>query len=366
MPSSDSRATGHRVKAAVLGCTGLVGQQFIRMLDGHPDFEIVTLTSSPRSAGHCYGQAVSWSAGGDVPHSAGKLEIQRSEPEAVEAGGARVVFSALPREAADRIEPELRRRGLSIFSNASCRRLDKDVPVLVPEVNPDHLELARGQAAAFGGAIVANSNCSTAGLVLVLKPLLGLGLESVTVSTFQAISGAGRRGLAALDIAANVIPFIRDEEEKMSRESLKILGRLEAGRVEAAALEVNASCGRVPVTDGHLLSLRLDFSRIVDKETIERALAEFRGLPQELSLPSAPEQPLIVRAEEDRPQPVLDALAGRPEKARGMAVSVGRVRAKGSTANCWALVHNTIRGAAGNCLLAAELALRQGLIHRED
>jgi aspartate-semialdehyde dehydrogenase len=350
-----------KIKAALLGCTGLVGQQFIRMLDGHPYFEMATVTASPHSAGKKYGSAVAWSVGGEVPEFARGLEIQDSTPEAVRAGEARVVFSALPSAAADRLEPELRRQGLFVFSNASSRRLDGDVPVMIPEVNPAHLDLARGQASVFGGAILANSNCSTSGLVMVLKPLEALGLESVTVSTYQAISGAGRRGLAAMDIAANVIPYIRDEEEKMARESKKILGRLDGGRIVASPLEVNASCCRVPVLNGHLLSLKLDFSRDVEVRAFKQALSGFRGLPQEMELPTAPERPLIVRLEEDRPQPVLDVQAGRPERARGMAVTVGRVRGGGRGVNCWALVHNTIRGAAGSCLLNAELALRQGL-----
>lgn len=351
----------NKVKTVVLGATGLVGQHFVRMLEDHPYFEMVGLASSPRSAGKRYGSAVSWMIGGEVPHAAADLTILDSSGDALCSGGARVAFCALPGAAAEGLEPELRRRGLFVFSNASSRRLDPDVPILIPEINPGHLDLARRQASACGGAIVANSNCSTAGLVLVLKPLERLGLAAVTVTTFQAISGAGRRGVAAMDIAANVIPFIRDEELKMARESRKILGQLEGGGIRAAELQVNASCCRVPVRDGHLLSLRLDFDRPVDARETGQALADFRGLAQDLRLPTAPERPVLVRTEEDRPQPVLDALAGTPERARGMAVTVGRLRGKGNSLNGFALVHNIIRGAAGACLLNAELAFRQGL-----
>lgn len=351
----------NKAKAVVLGATGLVGQHFVRLLEGHPYFELAGLASSPRSAGAKYGSAVPWIVGGSVPSSAAGLDILDCAADALCSGGARVAFSALPGSVADGLEPELRRRGLFVFSNASSRRLDPDVPILVPEINPDHLELARGQASTWGGAIVTNSNCSTAGLVLVLKPLERFGLAAVTVTTFQAISGGGRRGVAAMDIAANVIPFIRDEESKMSRESRKILGRLAAGEVRAAEFQVNASCCRVPVRDGHLLSLRLDFDRPIDAGEARQALAGFRGLAQDLRLPTAPERPVLMRDEEDRPQPVLDAMAGLPERARGMAVTVGRLRGRGRSLNCFALVHNTIRGAAGACLLNAELAFRQGL-----
>jgi aspartate-semialdehyde dehydrogenase len=349
-----------RIKAAVLGCTGLVGRQFIRMLDAHPYFELVALSSSPRSAGKVYSRAVSEEAGPPIPEVVRLMVVREGTVEAVMRSGARVVFSALPASAAAVVEPELRRQGLFVFSNASSRRMDTDVPLLIPEVNPDHLELARDQVRRCGAAIITNSNCSTAGLVMVLKPLQDLGLRSVTVSTYQAVSGAGRRGLAAMDIAANVIPFIRDEEEKLIRETAKILGRLEFGRVEPGGPEVNASCCRVPVREGHLLGLRLDFVTDIELRDAEAALADFRGRPQERGLPSAPERPVIVRSEEDRPQPVLDAWAGWPARARGMAVSVGRLRKRGRSMGCFALVHNLVRGAAGSCLLGAELALSQG------
>jgi aspartate-semialdehyde dehydrogenase len=357
--------TGHnttKIKAALLGCTGLVGQQFARMLEEHPYFDLVALTASPRSEGKAYGRAVTWSLGGDVPDYLSEMLVQTNSVESVTDSGARVVFNALPSLASSAIERELRRRGLFVFSNASCRRLDDDVPLIIPEVNPEHLDLARRQVSAYGGAIITNSNCSTSGLVMVLKPLERFGLEAVTVATYQAVSGAGRRGVAAMDIGANIIPFIRDEEDKMERESRKILGQRARDRVMASGLAVNASCCRVPVRDGHLLSLSLDFSGGLDPDEAAGALASFRGAPQDWKLPSAPERPLIVRAEEDRPQPLLDVMAGRPDRARGMAVTVGRLRKKGRALNCFALVHNTIRGAAGTCLLNAELAFRWGIL----
>ncbi|MGA2361648.1 MAG: aspartate-semialdehyde dehydrogenase [Candidatus Aminicenantales bacterium] len=363
MKNLNTEHTATKVKAALLGCTGLVGQQFVRMLDKHPYFELVALTSSPRSAGKAYGQAVSWFFGGDAPEYLRDRTILSTSAEGVMTSGARVVFNALPSSVSSALEPELRRRGLYVFSNASCRRLDDDVPLLVPEVNPGHMELARRQVSEFGGAIITNSNCSTSGLVMVLKPLERFGLEAVTVATYQAVSGAGRRGVAAMDIDANIIPFIRDEEEKMACESRKILGSSNGERVKERDLAINASCCRVPVRDGHLLSLRLDLASEPGLNEVADALSSFRSAPQDLKLPSAPERPLIVRSEDDRPQPLLDAMAGRPERARGMAVTVGRLRKKGRVLNCFALVHNTIRGAAGTCLLNAELAFRCGILH---
>ena len=361
MENLGSDPTPKKTKVALLGCTGLVGQQFVRMLDGHPYFELAALTSSARSAGKTYGQAVSWSVGEEMPEFVRDRDVLPTSIGSVLDSGARLVFCALPSPAAQQIEPELRRRGIFVFTNASGRRLDPDVPLLVPEINADHLALARRQVFEFGGAIITNSNCTTSGLVLVLKPLVALGLESVTVATYQAISGAGRRGLAAMDIAANVIPFIRDEEQKMTLEPKKILGRNDGGVIIPSDLAVNASCCRVPVRDGHFLSLRLDFSVDRDVAEIEAALSSFRGVPQEWGLPSAPERPLIIRREEDRPQPILDAFAGSPARARGMAVSVGRIRKNGRSVNAAAVVHNTIRGAAGACLLNAETAFHLGL-----
>jgi aspartate-semialdehyde dehydrogenase len=345
-----------------MGCTGLVGQQFVRLLEDHPYFEVVALTSSSRSAGRAYGEAMAWAVGGDVPGFARELEVIETRPEAVLGRSPEIVFSALPAAAAEGIERVLRERGVRVFSNASPRRLDADVPILIPEVNPGHLEAARRQAASHGGYIVTNSNCSTSGLVMVLKPLQRFTIRDVEVATYQSISGAGRRGLAAMDITGNVIPFIRNEEEKMETESKKILGEAAGASFIPAPFSVSATCCRVGVREGHLMSVSVRFAGPVSVEAVREALASFRGVPQELGLPTAPERPLIVREEEDRPQPALDAFAGRPERARGMAVSVGRIRARGETLRLVLLVHNTIRGAAGAAVLNAELMYSEGLL----
>jgi len=349
-------------KVAVLGCTGLVGQQFIRMLDRHPNFEIVSLTGSERSAGQAYKDVVAWAAGGEIPSKAGQTTIAATTVESIASSGTEIVFSALPASAAGALETDLRDRGLFVFTNASAHRTDSDVPIVIPEINSEHLELAVRQKKRHGGFIVADSNCCTAGLALLLAPLQPFGIRSVAVTTFQAISGAGRRGLAAMDIAGNCIPFIRNEEAKLGSESGRILGGLNDDGIQNWDVPIRANCCRVPVREGHLLSVSVEFETEMDESTAARALAAFRGCPQEWSLPSAPEHPLIVRTEEDRPQPILDVWAGTPEPARGMAVTAGRLRSRGRILDLFGLVHNTIRGAAGTCLLTAETALHQGLL----
>jgi aspartate-semialdehyde dehydrogenase len=351
-----------RIKVGILGCTGIVGQQFVRMLEGHPYFEAALLAASARSAHRSFAESKVWSLGGEVPESVRDLPIIETGLSGLIESGVHIFFSALPTSMADPIENALRERGHLVFSNASAHRMDHDVPVLVPEVNAAHLGLAAGQAARWGGAIIAGPNCSTSGLVLALCPLLPFGIRSVSVTTFQAISGAGRRGLAAMEIAGNVIPFIRNEESKIAMETCKILGTLVGETIVPLPIEVRASCCRVPVREGHLLGIDVEFGESPEPESVLSAIRDFGKAPRNLELPSAPQPPLLLRTEEDRPQPVLDAFAGTPERARGMAVTVGRPRFKGRSLRLFALVHNTVRGAAGGCLLNAELTLAARLI----
>lgn len=332
------------------------------MLDNHPFFDLAGLTSSSRSAGKKYAKALNWAAGGEIPETAREMEVMDTLPENLLRCKAKIIFSALPPFMAERVEQFLRGQGIFIFSNASSRRLDEDVPILIPEVNADHLEVVRLQLSRYKGFIVTNSNCTVSGLVMVLKPLEKFGILSVTVTTYQSISGAGRRGLLAMDIAGNVIPFIRSEEEKIERESRKILGTFEKGRIIPNDIVINASCCRVPVGEGHLMSVVIEPEEDVDVRMVEGALSAFKGIPQEMKLPTAPERPLIVIDEEDRPQPALDAHAGGPGRARGMAVTVGRIRKKGRSINLFLLAHNLVRGAAGTSILNAELAVRKNLI----
>jgi aspartate-semialdehyde dehydrogenase len=352
-----------KLKAAVLGCTGLVGQQFIQILDNHPYFEIRLLTASEKSAGMKYKESINWSLGGEVPLSVEKVVIKDTSIESVCKSNVDVVFSALPSAVAENIEIPLAEKGLFIFSNAGANRSRPDVPIVIPEVNPDHLELVRSRVKNGKGFVITNSNCSTSGLVMALAPLIELGIRNVFVSTYQAISGAGRKGLASIDIHENVIPFIKEEEEKIERETRKIFGWLENGSIREMSIDVFAGCCRVPVRDGHLQNVMVDLEEEVSVDVISQTMESFRSIPQSLRLPTAPEKPLIVRHENNRPQPHLDRLAGTPVRAQGMSVSIGRIRKKGKRLLFTLLVHNTIRGAAGTCVLNAELALLKNILN---
>ncbi|MBN2399270.1 MAG: aspartate-semialdehyde dehydrogenase [Candidatus Aminicenantes bacterium] len=351
-----------KIKAAILGCNGLVGRQFARLLDDHPYFALSCLTASPRSSGKRFGESV---AGGRPPAISKKtasLVIRETTVAAIIKSGARIVFSALPAAVSGDLELELRRKGMFIFTNASSHRMEATVPLLIPEVNAAHLELVREQRRHHPGFIVTNSNCVVAGLALALKPLTVFGVQAVTVTTFQAISGAGQRGVAAWDIMGNVIPYIAHEEEKVSRETKKILGLLTGRRITDHGMEIYPSCSRVAVPEGHLQSVNVEFSSLVSEGDIAAAWTGFSAEPQHLKLPTAPRQPIVVSGAADRPQPALDADAGEPARARGMAVTVGRLRSHGRRCSFFLLVHNTVRGAAGGCLLNAELTLKKKLL----
>ena len=352
-----------KLKAAVLGCTGIVGQQFVRMLDGHPFFELTFLTASKSSAGKKYGETVCWSLEEDIPVEVGMVVISDTSVESICKSETDVIFSALPSAVAEEIELPLTEEGFFIFSNAGANRMRSNVPIMIPEVNPDHLGLVQASMKNGNGFIITNSNCSTAGLVLALSPLIELGIRNVFVSTYQAISGAGRKGLSSIDIHENVIPFINGEEEKIERETRKIFGWLENGSIRDMSLDVFAGCCRVPVRDGHLQNVMVDLEEDVETEDISHIMHSFSSIPQALRLPTAPEKPLIIRSENNRPQPHLDRLAGTPDRARGMAVSVGRIRKKGKRLLFTLLVHNTIRGAAGTCILNAELAFLKNYLN---
>lgn len=351
-----------KIKTVVLGCTGLVGNEFVRLLDDHPYFELSLLTASGRSAGKAFAEAAVDRQGPPLRAGTRAQVIRETTIEAVVQSGARIVFSALPAGIAAELEAELRRRGLFVFSNAGAHRMDPLAPLLVPEVNPGHLELARWQQRDHAGFIVTNPNCVVAGLALALKPLMALQAQAVTVTTFQAVSGGGRRGVAAWEILGNVVPYIAGEEEKIERETRKILGHLADGRVCDHELEIFPSCSRVAVREGHLQSVSVEFAAAVGLDAVENALSGFTALPQQMSLPTAPRRPIIVRNEADRPQPALDVNAGEPERARGMAVTIGRLRRQGRRGSFFLLVNNTVRGAAGGSILNAELAVRRDLI----
>jgi aspartate-semialdehyde dehydrogenase len=343
------------IDVGVLGATGAVGQQFVARLEHHPWFRLTWLAASGRSAGHRYGD-LPRRLPTPCPDFARDLVVD----EALPGRGPQLLFSALDAGIAEHLEPELAAAGHIVISNTRSYRMDPTVPLVVPEINADHLGLLPAQRTAHGwsGAIVTNPNCSTTILALALGALAGFGLRTVMVSTLQAVSGAGYPGVASLDLLGNVIPFIDGEEPKMECEANKILGRLADGRVEPHPLVISAQTTRVPVLDGHTELVSIAFERSPSEEDIREALSGFNGVPQREQLPSAPARPVQLLQERDRPQPRLDVTAGD-----GMAVSVGRVRP--CPVLDWKMVvlgHNTVRGAAGGALLNAELMVAQGLV----
>lgn len=346
-----------KIRAGILGATGTVGQRFLQLLDGHPHFTVTALAASERSQGRPYADACTWRLPGDVPRAADGLVVQAPEPPLA----CDLVFSSLPADIAGPIETRFAEAGYPVISNSSSHRMDDRVPLLVPEVNPDHLALLEVEAGR--GFIVTNPNCSTVMIALALAPLAArFGVEAVAVTTLQALSGAGYPGVAALDIIDNVVPFIANEEEKIERETRKILGARNGGRVTPAGFPVSAQCHRVNVVDGHLAAVRVKLGRAAEPAELRDAFTSFTALPQELRLASAPARPIVVRDEPDRPQPRLDRDAGR-----GMSVTVGRIARDAVLGHRFvALSHNTIRGAAGAAILNAELLLAKGYLRPGD
>jgi aspartate-semialdehyde dehydrogenase len=347
-----------RYRVGILGATGTVGQRFIQLLENHPQFEVTALAASDRSQGKAYREACAWRLPGEMPESVRNLPVGPPVPPL----DCEIVFSSLPSEIARETEEAFARAGYAVISNSSALRMDEDVPLLIPEVNHEHLALLDSQKSARkldGGMIVTNPNCSTIMLALALAPLhTRFRIEAVVATTMQALSGAGYPGVASLDITDNVLPFINGEEEKIESETLKILGRLDGARVEPAPFKVSAQVHRVNVSDGHMAAVRVKLARRAEPEEVRDAFASFTSLPQELKLHTAPHSPVLVRDERDRPQPRLDRDAGG-----GMSVTVGRIRRDNVLDYRFvALSHNTIRGAAGAAILNAELLAATGRI----
>lgn len=348
-----------RIPVAILGATGSVGQRFVQLLARHPWFRPAELIASERSAGRRYREATDWRLDATMPEDAAELVI-RDYNATLESP---VVFSALPAEVAAEIEQRLARDGHAVLSNTRTHRMEPDIPLLIPEVNAGHIGVIESQRRGRGwsGFIATNPNCSTIHMVLALKPLqVAFGLEAVAVTTMQAVSGAGYPGVPSLDMIDNVVPYIGDEEAKMESETKKLLGDfdLATGQFQAADLIVSAQCNRVAVRDGHTECVAVRLTKRPDPEAVIAALEEFRGRPQELELPSAPPQPVIVRREANRPQPALDR-----DVANGMASVVGRVRSCPLLGIKFVVLgHNTIRGAAGASILNAELFRVENLL----
>jgi aspartate-semialdehyde dehydrogenase len=341
-----------KYRVGILGATGMVGQRFIQLLVDHPQFEVTAVAASDRSQGKAYGKACTWRLGGETPANVRHLPVQPPAPPL----DCDLVFSSLPGEIARETEASFAAAGCPVISNSSAFRMDEDVPLLIPEVNHGHLAMLERQKAKYprGGFIVTNPNCSAVGLALALAPLhAAFGVEAAIATTLQALSGAGYPGVASLDILDNVVPYIASEEEKMESETTKILGRLQDARLELAPLKVSAQCHRVNVADGHMVAVRVKLARKASLDDVRGALASFRSLPQELGLHSAPARPIVVREEQDRPQPKLDRDAGN-----GMTATVGRLKPDSVLDYRFVVLsHNTIRGAAGAAILNAELLI---------
>ena len=344
-------------KVAVLGATGAVGQRFVQLLDGHPWFTVTALTGSERTVGGAYDQGCRWVLPGEMPAWAGDLPVLPSEPGI----DAEIVFSALPSELAQTVELDFAAAGHQVFSNASAHRMAVDVPLLIPEVNPDHIMLVEQQRQQRGwsGCIVTNCNCTATGVTVSLKPLLdSFGLQRVFVVSMQAISGAGYPGVAALDLADNVVPYIAGEEDKLEVEPLKILGRYDGERVASADIGISAHCNRVAVSDGHVVCVTAEFGQLASAVEVIAVMESFAPSQAVRELPSSPPNALRVRLESDRPQPRRDR-----ESGGGMTTVVGRVRGDSLLhVRYVVLSHNTIKGAAGGSLQNAELLLSQGLV----
>jgi aspartate-semialdehyde dehydrogenase len=345
-----------RIDVGILGATGMVGQQFILQLANHPWFRPVWLAASERSEGKAYGDAATWRLATQLPDDLRSARVEACTP----GRGPQLIFSALDANAAKDLEPAFAKAGHLVISNARSYRMDPLVPLLIPEVNDDHLALLPAQQRARGwqGAIVTNPNCSTVVLSMALAPLRQFGLRSVMVTTLQAVSGAGYPGVASLDILGNVVPHISGEEEKMESETQKILGALQGDAVSPHPVTVSAQATRVAVIDGHTESISIALDSRPSIGEVVAALRGFRGRPQELGLPTAPASPIVCVEAPDRPQPRLDA-----ERDGGMTITVGRVRpCPVLDVKFVALGHNTIRGAAGAAVLNAELMRAEGLL----
>jgi len=346
-----------KVPVGILGATGIVGQRFVQMLEHHPWFEVAWLAASDRSEGRPYGEAARWKLKTAIPRRVADMTVSAANPKVA----PKVIFAALDASIAAELEPRFADAGCAVVSNSSALRMAPDVPLVIPEVNADHIKLLECQSwrRKSGGFIVTNPNCSAIGLVMALAPLeQQFGIDTVMAVTMQAVSGAGYPGVASLDILGNVIPYISKEEEKMEDETRKLLGKLDGSKIVPGGFMVSVHCNRVAVEDGHTESVSLKLTKKAQPDEIVEAWQEFRSVPQEMDLPSAPKEPLQYMTAVDRPQPRLDVDAGA-----GMTATIGRLRP--CNVLDWrftVLSHNTIRGAAGAAVLNAELLKVQGYL----
>jgi aspartate-semialdehyde dehydrogenase len=346
-----------QLDVAILGATGAVGQRFIQLLEGHPWFRVAEVIGSERSAGKTYREAANWVLDGQPPADVAEMVVKPLNAELTSP----LVFSALPKEAASEVEMPLAAAGHIVCTNASTHRMVEDVPLLLPEVNADHVRLIDVQRANRGwatGALVANSNCTTMPVIMALKPLMGFGVRRFHMVSMQAISGAGYPGVSSLDILDNVIPYVSGDENKMQTETLRMLGDMDGDKVAWLDAAASASCNRVPVIDGHLVNISVELAAKPSFEEMIAAWDNFAVSQDILDLPSAPEKAVVYLPQHDRPQIRRDRNAGN-----GMTTSVGRLRECNLLGYKFsALTHNTIRGAAGSSILNAELMAVRGYI----
>lgn len=345
-----------KIPVGILGATGMVGQRFVELLANHPWFEIVSLTASDRSEGKPYGQAMKWLMNTPLPENLKKMIVSPTIPNLP----CKLVFSSLDASVAGDIEASFAKEGYTVVTNARNHRMNESVPLLIPEVNREHLKLLETQDIFGGkGKIVTNPNCSTIGLCLALKPLQdAFGIDAVQVVTMQAISGAGYPGVASFDILDNVIPYIQGEEQKMESEPLKILGSLKDQMIELSPIKISAQCNRVAVSDGHLMSVSLKLKKKAKKEEIIESFETFKTAVQDYGLPLAPLKPIHYLHEDHYPQPKVHRNVDK-----GMAITVGRLRECALMDYKFTILsHNTIRGAAGGAILNAELMVKEGWI----
>ena len=347
-----------RIPVAVLAATGSVGQRFVQLLDGHPWFEVVALTGSDRSVGQTYQESCHWFLAEPMPEWAARLKVIPTEPGSLQTP---LVFSALPADVARLVEPEFAKAGMAVCSNASAYRREADVPILLPEINPEHAELVTVQRRKRGwkGCIVTNPNCTSTGLTVAMKVLdLNFGLKKAFVVSLQAVSGAGYPGVASLDILDNVIPYVGGEEDKVEWEPRKMIGRLDGDTIRMSDCKISAHTNRVAVSDGHIVCLSVELGKHAELAEVIRALSGYEAPPASCDLPSAPRPVIAMKAEVDRPQPRQDRMTGK-----GMTTVVGRLRPDPLfDYKMVILSHNTIRGAAGGSIYNAELLVKMGLV----
>jgi aspartate-semialdehyde dehydrogenase len=352
----------NKIRVGVLGATGAVGQRFAQLLAEHPYFDLTVLAASDRSAGKTYREAVNWILAQPMPARLAEMTVQE-----MSAGlDCQLLFSALPTNSAAEWESKFAATGYGVFSNAGYHRMDDDVPLILPEVNPEHLDLLSQQRAKRGwskGFIVTNSNCTAMPMTMALAPLMQFGPQLVIATSMQALSGAGYPGVPSLDAIDNLIPYIGESEEvKMNEEPNKMLGRYNRQQIDPAGIKISAHCNRVPVSDGHTVTVSVGFKRKPSLGDIMEAWQNWRPLPQQLGLPSAPQPALVIRPEANRPQPRLDRDAGA-----GMATTIGRLRpCEVLDVRFVCLAHNTVRGAAGGSVLNAELMFARGMLQERS